>query len=95
MSEADPTDAAAEDGQLSPAGHMLLHSIHPELYSDLGLLLLFLGAVMALHFLYYEVAMLRKPFNRPVYMQLCLAIVASCFSGLGLFFLYAWAGLYS
>lgn len=28
-----------------------------------------------------QVAMLRKPFNRPVYMQLCLAIVASCFSG--------------
>eukprot|EP00435_Cladocopium_sp_Y103_P021771 s69_g5.t1 len=80
---------------ISAAGQILLRNIHPELYSDVGLLLLFLGIVVGLHFLYYEVAMLRKPFNRPIYMQLFLAFVASFFSGLGLFFLYAWAGLYS
>ena len=37
--------------------------------------------------------MLRKPMNRPIFMQLLLAMMASFFLGLGLFFLYAWAGL--
>ncbi|CAE7613094.1 unnamed protein product [Symbiodinium natans] len=83
------------DPAVSPAGRMFLESVHSELYSDLGILLVLIGAILALHFLYYEVAMLKNPTRRTLGLQLSVALASSSFLGLGLFFLYAWAGLYS
>ncbi|CAE7355038.1 unnamed protein product [Symbiodinium necroappetens] len=79
--------------QHSCAGRVFLESVHAELYSDLGLLLVFLGAVLAFQFLYYEVAMLKNPSGRSLGLQVFVALASSSFLGLGLFFLYAWAGL--
>ncbi|CAE7186908.1 unnamed protein product [Symbiodinium microadriaticum] len=78
--------------QHSCAGRLFLESVHAELYSDLGLLLVFLGAVLAFQFLYYEVAMLKNPSGRSLGLQVFVALASSSFLGLGLFFLYAWAG---
>ncbi|CAE7282398.1 unnamed protein product [Symbiodinium sp. CCMP2456] len=70
--------------QHSCAGRVFLESVHAELYSDLGLLLVFLGAVLALQFLYYEVAMLKNPSGRSLGLQVFVALASSSFLGRGL-----------
>eukprot|EP00931_Biecheleriopsis_adriatica_P032929 TRINITY_DN19155_c0_g1_i1.p1 TRINITY_DN19155_c0_g1~~TRINITY_DN19155_c0_g1_i1.p1 ORF type:complete len:110 (+),score=18.23 TRINITY_DN19155_c0_g1_i1:19-348(+) len=94
-----PLHAAAMGQQVldrvSASGRIFLQKIHPELYSDISLLLIFIGVVMALHFVYYEVAMLKRPLERRLFPQLVIAITASFFLGLGFFFLYAWARVYA
>eukprot|EP00930_Biecheleria_cincta_P048186 TRINITY_DN33537_c0_g1_i1.p1 TRINITY_DN33537_c0_g1~~TRINITY_DN33537_c0_g1_i1.p1 ORF type:complete len:111 (+),score=24.62 TRINITY_DN33537_c0_g1_i1:62-394(+) len=88
-------DGDAQAGNLSSAGRKLLQSIHPELYTDVALLMLFTGLVVGLHFFYYEVKMLKRPVERQSLPQLCLALVSSTLLGLGYFFLMASADLYA
>eukprot|EP00420_Gonyaulax_spinifera_P020540 CAMPEP_0197908168 /NCGR_PEP_ID=MMETSP1439-20131203/66281_1 /TAXON_ID=66791 /ORGANISM="Gonyaulax spinifera, Strain CCMP409" /LENGTH=89 /DNA_ID=CAMNT_0043529639 /DNA_START=66 /DNA_END=335 /DNA_ORIENTATION=- len=84
----------AETKEIPASARVFLNKIHPEIYSDVALLLLFAGAVMGLHFLYYEVSMLKRPHDRRLLGQILAALLASVFLGFAAFFLLAWAGVY-
>lgn len=97
---------SAAGGQLpGAAGHrrgvrlprstkLFMKQIHPELYVDLALPLMFVGGVLTVHFLYSEASRLTRPVERGLAMQLFTALVASVSLGYGIFFLLAWAGVY-
>mmetsp|Transcript_74532 Transcript_74532/g.230344 ORF Transcript_74532/g.230344 Transcript_74532/m.230344 type:complete len:89 (-) Transcript_74532:269-535(-) len=86
--------AQVEPLQIPAATREFLARIHPEIYSDVGLLLLFVGGVIGLYFLYYEVSMLKRPHERGLFGQLLAALFTSVCLGMGAFLLLAWAGVY-
>ncbi|CAE8633168.1 unnamed protein product, partial [Polarella glacialis] len=63
--------------QMSPAARALVGQIHPELHNDVALLLLFVGMLFSLYFLYYEVSMRKQPEERRLLPQLFVALLAS------------------
>jgi len=87
-----PTDAMVK--RIPQQTRMFLDLIHPSLYGDIGIILVFVGAVLMVHFLAYELSMLKRPQARKLLPQLCVASVASNFLGFGSFFLLVWAGVY-
>jgi len=69
-------------------------SVSPDLWVHSAALLLSLGCLLTLRFLWYEVRMLGRPSERTLVCQLFVALHASIFLGCGNFYLLAWAGVY-
>uniref|UniRef100_A0A7S4VBR2 Dolichyl-diphosphooligosaccharide-protein glycosyltransferase subunit OST5 n=1 Tax=Alexandrium monilatum TaxID=311494 RepID=A0A7S4VBR2_9DINO len=85
---------AVETVQMPPTTREFLARLHPEIYSDVALLLIFIGSLVGLHFLYYEVSMLKRPHERGLFGQLIAALFTSVCLGFGAFLLLVWAGVY-
>lgn len=82
-------------GQIPYSTKMFLDRIPQELYGDVAVVLLLIGVVLTFNFLAYEVSMLRRPEDRRVLPQLCVAGAASHCLGFGALFLFTWAGVYA
>jgi len=80
--------------QMSPSARSFMQRLHPDLYCDIALLLLFLGSLFTLHFFYYELSIMKCPYERQLVPQVFVALAASFLLGFGMFFLLAWAAVY-
>eukprot|EP00448_Togula_jolla_P024823 CAMPEP_0170572216 /NCGR_PEP_ID=MMETSP0224-20130122/2091_1 /TAXON_ID=285029 /ORGANISM="Togula jolla, Strain CCCM 725" /LENGTH=965 /DNA_ID=CAMNT_0010894677 /DNA_START=51 /DNA_END=2948 /DNA_ORIENTATION=+ len=80
--------------RLAPIPKAFISRIHPELYRDIAVAFLIVGGLLTLHFIAYEVAMIRNPRERKLLPQLCVASLASHLIGFGVFFLLVWSDVY-
>uniref|UniRef100_A0A7S4VMI1 Dolichyl-diphosphooligosaccharide-protein glycosyltransferase subunit OST5 n=1 Tax=Alexandrium monilatum TaxID=311494 RepID=A0A7S4VMI1_9DINO len=85
---------AVETVQMPPTTREFLARLNPEMYSGVALFLIFIGSLVGIHFLYYEVSMLKRPHERGLVGQLLAALLTSVCLGFGAFLLLAWAGVY-
>lgn len=85
---------SAQPLRIPLAAKPFVKRIHPALLGDLAGLLLAVGGFLFVHFVRYEVMMLKKSHERRLIPQLMTALVSSITLGHGFFLLLAWAGVY-